>query len=69
MPPLSILIKPVSDSCNMRCKYCFYCDEASKRSVHSYGTMQADTLEKLVMKALSAAQGQCTFAFQGGRCV
>ena len=66
MPPLSILIKPVSDSCNMRCKYCFYCDEASKRSVHSYGTMQADTLEKLVMKALSAAQGQCTFAFQGG---
>lgn len=66
MPPLSILIKPVSDSCNMRCKYCFYCDEANKRSVHSYGTMQADTLEKLVMKALSAAQGQCTFAFQGG---
>lgn len=66
MPPLSILIKPASDSCNMRCKYCFYCDEANKRSVHSYGTMQADTLEKLVMKALSAAQGQCTFAFQGG---
>lgn len=66
MPPLNILIKPVSDSCNMRCKYCFYCDEASKRETHSYGRMSTKTLENLVAKALETAQYQCTFAFQGG---
>ena len=29
MPPLSLLIKPASGSCNMRCRYCFYTDEAA----------------------------------------
>ena len=26
MPPISIMIKPASSTCNMRCKYCFYND-------------------------------------------
>ena len=30
MPPLSLLIKPASAMCNMRCSYCFYQDEAGR---------------------------------------
>ena len=26
MPPLSILLKPASSGCNLRCAYCFYAD-------------------------------------------
>ena len=29
MPLHTILIKPASGYCNMRCDYCFYCDEKS----------------------------------------
>ena len=66
MPPLSLLIKPASGSCNMRCKYCFYADEAQNRSTPLMGRMSADTLHALVDKALAYAEGECTFAFQGG---
>ena len=30
MPPLSILLKPASSGCNLRCAYCFYADEAGE---------------------------------------
>lgn len=66
MPPLSLLIKPASGGCNMRCAYCFYHDEAMNRAVPSYGMMSEKTLEELIKKALSYAGGQCTFGFQGG---
>ena len=33
MPPISLLIKPASGSCNMRCRYCFYADEGANRAV------------------------------------
>ena len=29
MPNLSLLIKPVSGACNLRCRYCFYLDESA----------------------------------------
>lgn len=66
MPPLSILIKPASGSCNMRCQYCFYTDETEHREVASLGRMSLDTMHKIVDKALLYADGDCTFAFQGG---
>ena len=66
MPPLSLLIKPASSSCNLRCKYCFYHSLAEKRSTESFGLMSSDTLELLVKKALKYAEYSCTFAFQGG---
>lgn len=64
--PLMLLVKPVSGSCDLRCRYCFYADEAQKRDRVSYGRMSAETLELLVREALSQAVGGCTFAFQGG---
>ena len=66
MPPITMLIKPVSGLCNMRCKYCFYADVTENREIKSYGTMSLDTLETLVRKALDYAEGICVFAFQGG---
>ena len=66
MPPLQLLIKPASGSCNLRCKYCFYCDEMEKREVVNFGMMSEETLEAVVKKALDFADGFCGFAFQGG---
>ncbi len=66
MPPISILIKPASSNCNMRCGYCFYHDLAQTREVGSYGIMNRDTLETVVKKAFDYADTACTFAFQGG---
>lgn len=66
MPPLSMLIKPASSLCNMRCSYCFYADVSSNREVRNFGMMTDQTLETLVRKALAYADGSCTFAFQGG---
>ena len=66
MPPLSVMIKPASSNCNLKCKYCFYHSIAGNRLTRSYGTMSLDTLETVVSKALSYADNSCTIAFQGG---
>lgn len=66
MPPMSLLIKPSSSLCQMRCKYCFYHSLAQNREVASYGIMEEATLEKLIREALEYADGSCAFAFQGG---
>ena len=66
MPSLSMLIKPASGLCNMRCRYCFYADVAEHREVPSYGVMKSGTAEALVKRAFEYATGAVTFAFQGG---
>ncbi|MBR3504871.1 MAG: anaerobic sulfatase maturase [Clostridia bacterium] len=64
--PFTALVKPASSACNMRCRYCFYADEARSRAVANYGLMTLDTLESLVEKAFAYASGPVSFAFQGG---
>lgn len=66
MPPLTLLIKPASDKCNLCCRYCFYMDEAQKRTYTSSGRMSDYTMHTLVDKAMEYAEGECVFAFQGG---
>ena len=66
MPPISVLIKPASSLCNLRCEYCFYHAIADSRSVPSYGIMEESVLEQIVMKVLQFADGVATFSFQGG---
>lgn len=66
MPPLTVMIKPVSSLCNMRCVYCFYRDVAAHREAASYGSMAEDTLDTLVRRAFAYADGSVSFAFQGG---
>ena len=37
MPPITVMLKPASGLCNMRCRYCFYADEMAHRTTESYG--------------------------------
>ena len=66
MPPVSLLIKPASGLCNLRCRYCFYEDEARNRAQASYGLMSAATLENVLARAFAEAEGGVNIAFQGG---
>ncbi len=65
---VSLLIKPASSLCNLRCKYCFYADVAANRELNSYGVMSPETEERLIRAALEEAGADRTvsFAFQGG---
>lgn len=68
MKQLSIMIKPASALCNLRCKYCFYADIVDLREVRSFGIMQPETTEKIlanIHESLNAGDS-VTFAFQGG---
>lgn len=68
MKNLSIMIKPASSACNLRCKYCFYADVASHRQIKSFGQMSKDTLEKMLENIhRDLVPGDCiSFGFQGG---
>lgn len=66
MPPITVMLKPASGLCNMRCRYCFYADEMAHRTTESYGIMQQDTLEAIIKRVLAFAEGSCSFMYQGG---
>ena len=68
MKYFSMLIKPASSLCNLRCRYCFYCDVAENRDIPSYGIMNEETMNLLIDKTLSFFHEEITitFAFQGG---
>lgn len=67
MPNISIMLKPASSMCNLRCKYCFYHSLAGSRESFSYGKMSEATTTNVIEKALSFANGgSIYFAFQGG---
>lgn len=64
----SYLIKPASDLCNMRCRYCFYHDVAKNRTVQHMGRMTEAVADTLIAGAFDGAARDTTisFAFQGG---
>ncbi len=62
---ISFLIKPASSLCNMKCSYCFYCDEAENREKASLGFMKKETAENIVKKAAEISR-EAMFVFQGG---
>lgn len=68
MHNVTLLIKPASSLCNMRCKYCFYEDEANNRLQSSMGIMTQNTADELIRQAFDAVawNGNVSFAFQGG---
>ena len=64
MPPLYLLLKPASGLCNLRCRYCFYHDEAGVRQKESYGIMQIEVLERIIEKALHMRPGRVRLLFR-----
>lgn len=68
MKQMHVMIKPASSACNMRCKYCFYCDVVQYRENACLGIMQDDTTEKMLENIFVDMQNgdSLTLSFQGG---
>jgi len=72
MRPFQLLIKPVGDRCNLRCKYCFYSGTETLFQGHldperrPAETMTDDVLESMVREFLSYRLAQSIFCWQGG---
>lgn len=68
MKYINYLLKPASSLCNLRCKYCFYEDEANSRSCKNMGIMKDETVEALLEETFKTIEsgGYVSFAFQGG---
>lgn len=66
MDAVSLLIKPASGLCDMRCRYCFYEDVSDNRTQKSYGLMAPETAEILVRRLFERPRKHVSIAFQGG---
>lgn len=68
MKHISVLIKPASGLCNIRCRYCFYANVSSLREVQSYGKMTLTTMEKMIDQIyIDLEDGdELSLTFQGG---
>ena len=66
MPPITVMIKPVSGACNMRCRYCFYADEMKRREVAISPRMSDALLDVTVRRVIRSADSAVHFLFQGG---
>lgn len=65
---ISMMIKPASASCNLRCRYCFYADIGENRMTASYGIMKEETADILCQRINEAlaGEGRANISFQGG---
>lgn len=66
MPPITVMVKPVSGACNMRCRYCFYADEMKHREASIYPSMSEELLDVMVRRVIRSADSAVHFLFQGG---
>ena len=66
MPPITVMVKPVSGACNMRCRYCFYADEMTHRKASVYPKMTGELLDTMVRRVIRTADSSVHFLFQGG---
>ncbi len=66
MPPITVMVKPVSGACNMHCRYCFYSDEMHHRQTSVYPRMTPELLDAMVRRVIRSADSAAHFIFQGG---
>jgi len=64
--PFSLLIKPASADCNLRCTYCFYLEKAALYPEMKTHRMSEATLKKLIASYMRTDQSQYSFGWQGG---
>jgi uncharacterized protein len=62
----SLLIKPASADCNLRCAYCFYLEKAALYPSCASHRMTDKVLETLIGTYMRTRQPQYAFAWQGG---
>lgn len=68
MKHLTVMLKPASSLCNLRCKYCFYMDITSLRRISSFGIMTECTLYSVIDHIFMDLNDgdHLTLSFQGG---
>jgi len=66
MKPFSLLIKPTSADCNLRCEYCFYLDTCRLYPGSTRHRMSEAVLEQLVKGYMATSQPVYSFGWQGG---
>ncbi|MBW2085358.1 MAG: anaerobic sulfatase maturase [Deltaproteobacteria bacterium] len=66
MKEFSLLIKPASADCNLRCEYCFYLDRAALYPQTKVHRMSDEVLEKMIASYMATDQEQYAFGWQGG---
>lgn len=64
--PFSLLIKPASADCNLRCDYCFYIDKLNLYPDEKIHRMTNEVLEKLISSYMATDQPMYVFGWQGG---
>jgi serine-type anaerobic sulfatase-maturating enzyme len=64
MNPFSLLVKPASFGCNLRCTYCFY---LVKENIYSGQHMMTDAvLEQMISSFMAVPMPNYSFGWQGG---
>lgn len=66
MRPFSLLVKPASADCNLRCDYCFYLDRAALYPGTAAHRMSDEVLRRVISSYLATEQPQYAFGWQGG---
>lgn len=66
MQPFSLLLKPASADCNLRCMYCFYLEKRELYDEAPIHRMTEDTLERVISSYLQTDQRVHSFGWQGG---
>ena len=66
MNPFSLLVKPASADCNLRCEYCFYLDRCLLYPTAKQHRMSPEVLECMVRSFMETEQAHYGFSWQGG---
>lgn len=64
--PFSLLVKPASADCNLRCQYCFYLEKSTLYPDSKTHRMPVDVLERMISSFMSTGQGCYAIGWQGG---
>jgi len=66
MKPFSLLVKPASADCNLRCDYCFYLDKCSLYPDEKKHRMSDAVLDRMIASYMATDQPVYAFGWQGG---
>jgi uncharacterized protein len=66
MKPFSLLVKPASADCNLRCTYCFYLGRSALYPETRVHRMSEAVLERMVQSYMATRQPAYSFGWQGG---
>ena len=66
MRPFTLLVKPASADCNLRCEYCFYLEKSRLYPGSKHHRMSAAVLERMIEGYMATKQPAYTFGWQGG---